>query len=68
MYKLVHTWGSDRLLQKKKLKDASKFCTIAFQLLAKAVLKYIKTPEAKLWLVPYLRENFDQLQKPGRVI
>ncbi|KAH8746822.1 P-loop containing nucleoside triphosphate hydrolase protein [Hyaloscypha sp. PMI_1271] len=68
MHKLVHAWGSDRLLQKEKWDGANVFCTGAFQLLFEAVLNCVKTPEAKLRLVPHLRENFDAIQKPGRVI
>jgi tetratricopeptide (TPR) repeat protein len=68
MHKLVHAWGSDRLLQKEKWEDANKFCTGAFQILFEAVLNCVNTPEAKLRLVLHVRENFDAIQKPGRAL
>ncbi|RDW68235.1 hypothetical protein BP5796_08892 [Coleophoma crateriformis] len=68
MHKLVHAWGSDRLLLQKRWQDANEFCTGAFQLLFEAVSNCANTPEAKLRLVPHIRQNFDAIQKPGRVL
>ncbi|RDW65049.1 hypothetical protein BP6252_10700 [Coleophoma cylindrospora] len=68
MHKLVHSWGSDRLLLQERWEEANKFCTGAFQLLFEAVSNCVNTPEAKLRLVPHIRQNFDAIQKPGRVL
>jgi hypothetical protein len=58
MHRLVHTWGYDRLLQKNK-EDIKQFCLAALQLLFEAALNCIDLRDAKLWLVPHLRENFE---------
>ena len=58
MHRLVHAWDHDRLQQKNR-SDIKHFCLMAFQLLFNAVSNCKDLPQAKLRLVPHLRENFD---------
>jgi hypothetical protein len=62
MHRLVHAWGQDRLLQKNR-QDIKQFCLAALQLLFEAVLNCIDLPQAKLRLVPHLRENFKVVRR-----
>ena len=62
MHKLVHAWNHDRLQQKNR-QDIKHFCLAALQLLYKAVLNCIDLPEAKLRLMPHLRENFNSIRR-----
>jgi tetratricopeptide (TPR) repeat protein len=62
MHRLVHAWGHDRLQQKNR-SDIKHFCLAAFQLLFNAVSNCKNLPQAKLRLVPHLRENFDAIRR-----
>jgi tetratricopeptide (TPR) repeat protein len=62
MHRLVHAWSHDRLLHRNR-QDIKLFCLAALQLLYKAVFNCINLPEAKLRLVPHLRENFDAVRR-----
>jgi hypothetical protein len=62
MHRLVHAWGHGRLGD--DLQDMNRFCLAASRLLEEAVtsIRTSSTPQAKLRLVPYLKENFDKVR------
>jgi hypothetical protein len=62
MHRLVHAWDYDRLQQTNR-SDIKHFCLAALQLLLDAVSNCKDLPQAKLRLIPHIRQNFDVLRR-----